>query len=118
MKFEPIGIIKSSVTETIDQEWGKVESEIHLNISLAAGLQGLDQFSHVIIIFFMHQTPTFSSTTDLVRRPMKEMPFHFKESIIFTLVNFSSKTMSLGVQISSTRANRSLKNLSTDSPGF
>ncbi|MHA2244696.1 MAG: tRNA (N6-threonylcarbamoyladenosine(37)-N6)-methyltransferase TrmO [Candidatus Hodarchaeales archaeon] len=69
MKFKPIGIIKSSVTEAIDQEWGEVESEVHLNISLAAGLQGLDQFSHVIIIFFMHQTPTFSSTTDLVRRP-------------------------------------------------
>ncbi|UCG04278.1 MAG: tRNA (N6-threonylcarbamoyladenosine(37)-N6)-methyltransferase TrmO [Candidatus Heimdallarchaeota archaeon] len=69
MKFEPIGFIRSSVTEAIDHCWGEVESDIHLNDYLTGGLKKLGQFSHVIIIFYMHKTPTFNLKTDLIRRP-------------------------------------------------
>ena len=76
MRFEPIGIIKSPITETIDHSWGEIESDIHLNNSLTDGLKKLDQFSHAIIIFHMHQAPMFSFKNDLVRKPQgrSDMP--------------------------------------------
>ena len=68
MNIEPIGIVKSPVAEAVDENWGDVVSEVHLVDSLAAGVQGIEQFSHVVVIFFMHQS-TFDLGTDLVRRP-------------------------------------------------
>ena len=68
MKIEPIGVVRSPVTEAVDEGWGGVVSEIHLQESLAAGLQGIEQFSHILVIFFMHQS-TFDLAADLVRRP-------------------------------------------------
>ena len=72
MNIEPIGTVKSPVTEAGDEGWGGVVSEIHLQESLSAGLQGIEQFSHIIVIFFMHQS-TFDLAADLVRRP-RERP--------------------------------------------
>ncbi len=71
----PIGIVRTSVTEGRDDNWGKVISEIVLSPELAAGLKGLEQFSHVLVIFLMHQS-TFFPTSDLVRRPRgrEDMP--------------------------------------------
>ena len=69
MRFEPIGIIRSPITETIDHSWGEVESDIQLHDSLADGLKKLDQFSHATIIFHMDQAPIFKLKNDLVRRP-------------------------------------------------
>ncbi|MBI5052342.1 MAG: tRNA (N6-threonylcarbamoyladenosine(37)-N6)-methyltransferase TrmO [Chloroflexi bacterium] len=65
--LQPIGVIKSPIIEGVDENWGNVISEIVVNESLADGLKGLDQFSHVIVIFWMHQS-TFNPN-DLVRRP-------------------------------------------------
>ncbi|MBI5350513.1 MAG: tRNA (N6-threonylcarbamoyladenosine(37)-N6)-methyltransferase TrmO [Chloroflexi bacterium] len=65
--LQPIGVIKSPIIEGVDENWGNVISEIVINESLADGLKGLDQFSHVIVIFWMHQS-TFNPN-DLVRRP-------------------------------------------------
>ena len=75
MNIEPIGIVKSPVKEAIDENWRQVIAEIHLNDSLAAGLKGLDRFSHLVVVFFMHLY-SFDLATDLVRRPQEraDMP--------------------------------------------
>ena len=75
MNLEPIGIVRSPVSEGVDEDWGGVVAEIHLADRLASGLVGLEQFSHVVVVFFMHQS-SFDSTTDLVRRPQgrSDMP--------------------------------------------
>ncbi len=64
----PIGIVRCSVTEEIDHGWGGIVSEIVLDEALAPGLVGLEQFSHAIIIYHMHQA-RFNPATDLQRRP-------------------------------------------------
>ena len=81
MNLEPIGVVKSPVKEPTDENWGQVIAEIHLDDSLAPGLKGLDRFSHIIVVFFMHQS-SFAPATDLVRRPQErvDMP----EAGIFT----------------------------------
>ena len=68
MNVEPIGIVKSPVKEAVDENWGNVVAEIHLLDSMASGLRGIEQFSHLIVVFFMHQS-TFDLETYLVRRP-------------------------------------------------
>ncbi|MGC8810306.1 MAG: tRNA (N6-threonylcarbamoyladenosine(37)-N6)-methyltransferase TrmO [bacterium] len=75
MNFRPIGIVKSAVKEQIDQGWGRVVSHIVLEKEYAAGLQGLKKFSHILVIFYMHEAK-FNPHTDLVRRPQgrKDMP--------------------------------------------
>jgi tRNA-Thr(GGU) m(6)t(6)A37 methyltransferase TsaA len=68
MNVETIGTVRSEVIEPVDENWGNVESEIHLVDSLAGGLQGIEQFSHLIVVFFMHES-VFDLETHLVRRP-------------------------------------------------
>lgn len=68
MNFEPIGTVESPVREAVDENWGSIESKIHLESTFASGLQGIEGFSHIIVMFVMHQS-TFNPVSDLVRRP-------------------------------------------------
>lgn len=68
MQFLSIGQVKSPVQEAVDEHWGEVVAEIHLHAEFAKGLQGLQDFSHAIILFYMHQAH-FEVENDLIRRP-------------------------------------------------
>jgi tRNA-Thr(GGU) m(6)t(6)A37 methyltransferase TsaA len=68
IQLEPIGTVRSPISEGVDENWGAVIAEIHLAEHLAPGLQGLDQFSHLLIVFWMHQS-SFDAASDLLRRP-------------------------------------------------
>jgi tRNA (adenine37-N6)-methyltransferase len=68
MELKAVGVVRSPVAEPLDENWGKVISEIHLAPSLSPGLQGLEQFSHVLVVFWMHGA-IHNPKTDLVRRP-------------------------------------------------
>jgi tRNA-Thr(GGU) m(6)t(6)A37 methyltransferase TsaA len=56
------------VKEGVDCGWGTVVSEIHVERELADGLVGLESFSHIVVVFHMHQS-TWKPDADLVRRP-------------------------------------------------
>lgn len=71
IQITPIGSVRSQVSDSIDENWGKVISEIHLDKSLVAGLQGLEDWSHIVVIFQMHETQ-FNPEEHLVRRPRGE----------------------------------------------
>jgi tRNA-Thr(GGU) m(6)t(6)A37 methyltransferase TsaA len=66
--FEPIGTVHNEVVSPTDEGWGRVVSEIRLRPELAAGLRGLAEFSHVVVVFLMHQA-RFDPDAHLVRRP-------------------------------------------------
>lgn len=68
IKLQPIGIIKSPITKMSQGNWGQVQSEIHLNDEYIQGIKGLEEFSHVVVVFYMHQA-TFVSSEHLMRRP-------------------------------------------------
>ncbi len=53
--MEWIGVVYNEVKEPTDQGWGGVVSEIVLDESLAAGLDGIEAFSHVMVLFWMHR---------------------------------------------------------------
>lgn len=75
MQFEPIGVVKSPLKEQKDQDWGEVISHIVLRKEYAAGLRGLKNFSHIIVVFYMPEAK-FDPQADLGRRPQgrKDMP--------------------------------------------
>ncbi len=68
MEVKPIGTIHSPVTTVEEERWGDVVSEIHIDELYAPGLQGLESWSHVMVVYYMHQAP-FDLEQDLVRRP-------------------------------------------------
>ena len=70
-----IGHVRSPVIEPVDLDWGHVESRILLDPPYRAGLRGLDAFSHVLVVAFLHGA-AFDPSLHLVRRPrgLAEMP--------------------------------------------
>jgi len=71
--MEPIGYVVNEVDSPIDCGWANVESKIVLQEHLAPALSGLSDFSHLLVIFWMHKAPP---TTTLQRRPQnrEDMP--------------------------------------------
>jgi len=71
--MEPIGYVTNGVDSPIDCGWAKVESRIVFQEYLIPALLGLSDFSHLLVVFWMHlaQPPT-----TLQRRPQNrdDMP--------------------------------------------
>ncbi|MGZ8228960.1 MAG: tRNA (N6-threonylcarbamoyladenosine(37)-N6)-methyltransferase TrmO [Burkholderiales bacterium] len=72
----PIGTVKCPVTEMSQGHWGEVESEIHVDPLYAPGLAGLDAFSHVMVVFYLHRMEPFDPAKRLLRHPrgMEHLP--------------------------------------------
>jgi tRNA-Thr(GGU) m(6)t(6)A37 methyltransferase TsaA len=65
----PIGIVKCAVTEMSQGGWAKIDSEIHLDLQLTGGLQGLEGFSHILVTFFLDRAQGFDPAKQLMRKP-------------------------------------------------
>ena len=76
MEFVIIGEVKSPVTEAVDMNWGAVISEIVLKPEFAPGLLGLSDFSHAMILTFLHEAK-YVPEVHLRRHPQErqDMPF-------------------------------------------
>jgi tRNA-Thr(GGU) m(6)t(6)A37 methyltransferase TsaA len=68
MTLEPIGLVVNGVAGARDAGWGEVVSEIRLRPELADGLFGLDEFSHAVVVFFLHKSG-FDPASQLRRHP-------------------------------------------------
>jgi tRNA-Thr(GGU) m(6)t(6)A37 methyltransferase TsaA len=68
MTLKAIGFVRSEIKQPAQREWGEVVSEIVVNEELTRGLDGLEDFSHVIILYWMHRIPL--SDTPLKVHPM------------------------------------------------
>jgi len=68
VSLQVIGRVRNGRTSADDAGWGDLESRIELDPAYAAGLEGLEQFSHAIVVFHMHQDPDREPAT-LRRRP-------------------------------------------------
>lgn len=73
--FNPIGFVSSPVAERIDRGWGNVISQVVLKPEYVGTLSGLDEFSHVIVVTYLHQA-CFVPSRHLRRRPQgrEDMP--------------------------------------------
>lgn len=53
--MEWIGVVYNDVKEPTDEGWGHVVSEVVLDETFSDGLDGIEQFSHLLILFWMHR---------------------------------------------------------------
>ena len=68
--LESIGTVRNSRTHTGDEGWAEVESVIELEPAFAGGLEGLEEWSHVLVLFSMHHDPDGEAApSDWRRRP-------------------------------------------------
>jgi tRNA-Thr(GGU) m(6)t(6)A37 methyltransferase TsaA len=68
-------MVYNDIKEPMDVGWGRVVSEIVLDETLADGLDGIEEFSHVLILFWMHRAPE-AEPVRMRRRPQgrEDMP--------------------------------------------
>ena len=73
--LEPIGVVKNSVRNKKDISWGEDTSTIVLNEEYGMGLKGLEDFSHVIVLYHLDKA-NYDSQKHLQRRPQnrEDMP--------------------------------------------
>lgn len=55
MTLKAIGIVRNGIKQTSPQEFEQVVSDIVLDINFAEALDGIDGFSHVVVLFWLHQ---------------------------------------------------------------
>jgi len=70
-----IGRVDSPEVLQKDESWGAVEARVILKPEYRDGLHGLEQFSHAIIVTYLHEAG-YDPSRHLVRRPrgLKTMP--------------------------------------------
>ena len=58
MSWEPIAMVKNDVKETGRRDWDKVVSQLIFRPDLEDALEGVKEFSHLIVLFVFHLSPS------------------------------------------------------------
>ncbi len=76
MIVKPIGLVRSEVREPpgADYPWDKVISRIVVDIHLTEALDGLEDFSHLIVLYWMHLVDKSKLTLKIHPRGKPELP--------------------------------------------
>lgn len=66
IECRPVGVVRNGRHDASDVDWGAVVSRIELDPARfrPSALQGLDEFSHVEIVFHFHELPESRVETD------------------------------------------------------
>lgn len=68
-QFEAVGVVRSDRTEMSQGHWATVESRIDIDPRFVAGLAGLAEFSHVMVLFHLDRIPSFDVAKQIARNP-------------------------------------------------
>jgi len=55
VELQPIGRVRNGITERGDVVWEELVSEVVIEEQYAAALEGIEEFSHVWVLFWLHQ---------------------------------------------------------------
>jgi tRNA-Thr(GGU) m(6)t(6)A37 methyltransferase TsaA len=53
IEINPIGVVKNSIHER-PETWKGTQSEVHIHKEYQEGLDGLQEFSHIVVVFYLH----------------------------------------------------------------
>ena len=69
IEFKPVGVVRTKLSNNeVKENWPSgVESEIEVFKDYAEALDGIDGFSHLIVLFYMHETTAEQRKTLKVR---------------------------------------------------
>ena len=73
--LRPVGYVSSAFAEREDKDWGETEARVRLKPEFAGALLGLEGFSHVLIVTYLHKA-AYERERHLQRRPrnLETMP--------------------------------------------
>ncbi|MDP2728586.1 MAG: tRNA (N6-threonylcarbamoyladenosine(37)-N6)-methyltransferase TrmO [Dehalococcoidia bacterium] len=54
ISIRPIGWVRNQVTQLRD-DWSQIVSEIEVEETWVEALEGIEQFSHIVVLFWMHR---------------------------------------------------------------
>ena len=76
ISLKPIGIVRNEVRQPPKPpyDWDKVVSEIEIDRSLTEALDNLDEFSHIIVFYWMDKVVTNQLPTKVHPRGNKKLP--------------------------------------------
>jgi len=57
MTLKPIGVVRNEIKQPIRHGWRERVSEVVVDASLTEALDGIDECSHLIILYWMHRLP-------------------------------------------------------------
>jgi tRNA-Thr(GGU) m(6)t(6)A37 methyltransferase TsaA len=72
-KVNPIGVVRNSQVDPVYIHWGELISQIIIDPQHVASLEGLQDYSHLMIIFWMDQV-CFSKTTHVPQGKHETVP--------------------------------------------
>jgi len=74
MSVKAIGIVRSEEAGLPQPDEEKVTSEIVIDSSLSEALDGIEEFSHIVVLYWMHQSPAGKPPTKIHPMGKKEFP--------------------------------------------
>jgi len=75
ISLKVIGIVRNGLRQRPESGWEEIVSEIVVDSHLTEALDGLEEFSHIIVIYWMHQVPARGQVpTKIPPRSRQELP--------------------------------------------
>ncbi len=77
MTLKAIGIVRNGIKQALPakSDWGKIVSDIVINSTLTEALDGLEEFSHIVVLYWMHMvSATGQVPTKVHPRGKQELP--------------------------------------------
>jgi tRNA-Thr(GGU) m(6)t(6)A37 methyltransferase TsaA len=79
MELKPVGVVRAPLSnDQVRESWRKgIEAEIEVFDEYAPALEGIDGFSHLIVLFYLHETSAAQRKT-LQARPKRFVRYGLK----------------------------------------
>ena len=74
LEVEPIGWVRNSISDSKDVTWKETESQIVIEERFAEALEGIEEFSHIVVIFWFHRKKREGIPLRVHPRGRKDMP--------------------------------------------
>jgi tRNA (adenine37-N6)-methyltransferase len=72
MTLDPIAMVKNDVKEMGRRDWDKVVSQLIVRPDFADALEGLKEFSHLIVLFWFHLSPAGENAAHKTHPQMRQ----------------------------------------------
>ncbi len=74
MTLKAIGIVRSEIKQPLRQDYKEIVSDIVIDSSLTEALDNLDDFSHIIVVYWMHRATDRPVRTKIHPMGRQEVP--------------------------------------------
>ena len=69
--MKPVAVVRNDVKEMGRRDWSQIESELVFPDQLNDALDGLDDFSHIVVLFWLHRSPVGECPANRIHPQMR-----------------------------------------------